>query len=118
MRRKTISKPYSDTPVPPEEYLMFSSQPKEVLRSYRLARISMAAILPSFALLSVFHTGIALIFAVAGGIAILFPLRKKYGLKAAVVPLVCALSGAAVGAFLIAPLVTPRELIKEAHRGF
>jgi hypothetical protein len=97
---------------------MFSAQSEAVLRSCRLARISMAAVLPPFAILAVFHTGIALVLAVAGGIAALFMLRKKYGLKAAAAPLVCALSGAAAGVFLIAPLVTPMELITEAYRGF
>jgi hypothetical protein len=118
MRRKAVSKPYPDIPIHPEEYLTFSTQPEPVLRSYRLARISMAAILPPFALLSVFHTGLALVFAVAGGITALFPLRKKYGLKAAAAPLICALSGAAVGAFLIAPLAAPVKLIQEAYFGF
>jgi hypothetical protein len=102
----------------PDEYRMFTRQPEAVLRSYRLARISMAAALPSFALLAVFHAGIAFALAVAGGAAALFPLRKKYGLKGAAVPLICALAGAAVGAILIAPLVHPVELIQEAHRGF
>jgi hypothetical protein len=118
MRRKAVPKPYHDIPIPPEEYLLFSSQGEPVLRRYRLARISMAAILPFFAFLSVFHTGLALVLAVAGGTAALFPLRKKYGLKGALVPLICALSGTAVGAFLIAPLVTPAKLIQEAYRGF
>jgi hypothetical protein len=118
MRRKAVSKPYPDIPIPPEEYLLFSSQGEPVLRRYRLARISMAVFLPVFTLLSVFHTGIALIFAVAGGIAALFPLRKKYGLKEAVVPFICAIAGIAIGAFLIAPLVTPAKLIQEAYFGF
>ena len=102
----------------PDEYRMFANQPEAVLRSYRLARISMAAALPAFALLAVFHAGIAFVLAALGGTAALFPLRKKYGLKGAALPLICALAGAAIGAVLIAPLVHPVELIQEAHRGF
>jgi hypothetical protein len=118
MRRKAVFKPYSDTPVPPEEYLMFAGQGEAVLRSYRLARISMAAGLPLFALLSVFHAGIAVALAVTGGLAALFILRKKYSLKEAAAPLICALCGAVTGVFLIAPLVKPTEIIQEAYRGF
>jgi hypothetical protein len=118
MKRKTIVKHYPDTPAPPEEYLVFTSQDETVLRSYRAARISMAVFLPFFSLMPVFHIGIALICAFAGGITALFMLRKKYGLKAAAAPLICALSGTAIGIFLITPLVTPTELIQEAYRGF
>jgi hypothetical protein len=97
---------------------MFTNQSEPVLRSYPQARISMAVLLPFFALLPVFHTGIALVFAVAEGIAALFPLRKKYGLKGAAVPFMCAITGIAIGAFLIAPLVTPTDILREAYRGF
>jgi hypothetical protein len=118
MRRKKVPPPYPDIPVSPEEYRMFSNQPERVLRSYRLARISMAVFLPSFALLSVFHTGIVLVLAVAGGIAALFPLRKKYGLKGTAVPFICAIAGIAIGVFIIAPLAAPVKLIQEAYFGF
>lgn len=119
MKRKTISKPYPDTPVPPEEYRMFADQGEAVLRSYRLARITMAVGLPLSAFLAVCHTGTALTLAVTGGIAALFLLRKKYGLKVAAAPLICTLCGAVIGAFLIAPLVKPAELIiQEVYRGF
>jgi hypothetical protein len=102
----------------PDEYRIFTNQPQAVLRSYRLARISMAAALPAFALLAVFHTGIAFALAAAGGSAALLLLRKKYGLKGAALPLICALAGVALGAVLITPLVKPTELIGEAYRGF
>ena len=117
--RKKINGDVSERFTPsPDEYRMFANQPEAALRSYRLARISMAAALPSFALLAVFHAGIAFALAVAGGTAALFPLRKKYGLKGAAVPLTCALAGAAIGAVLIAPLVKPMEIIQEVYRGF
>jgi hypothetical protein len=101
-----------------EEYRLFANQPPAVLRSYRLARISMAAALPVFAVLAVFHAGAACTLAAAGGTAAVFFLRKKYGLKGAAAPLICAIAGAALGVFLIAPLVTAVELIPEAYRGF
>jgi hypothetical protein len=113
-----MSNPYPDTPIPPEEYRLFTHQSEPVLRSYRLARINLASVLPFFVLLSVYHTGIALTFAVIGGIVALFFLRKKYDLKAAAVPLMCALSGSAIGVFLISPLVKTTEIIREAYRGF
>jgi hypothetical protein len=118
MRRKTAAKPCPDTPVPPEEYRMFTDQPATVLRSYQLARTAMAAALPAFAFLAVIHAGIALALAVTAGGAALFLLRKKYGLRAAAAPLICALCGAVIGALFIAPLVKPAELMQEAYRGF
>jgi hypothetical protein len=97
---------------------MFAGQGEPVLRSYRLARISMAIALPSFALLSAIHAGGALALAAAGGIAALLLLRKSHGLKAAAAPLICALSGAALGAFLIVPLTKPTAMLREAYFGF
>jgi hypothetical protein len=78
----------------------------------------MATALPFFALLAAFHAGIALTLAVIGGAAALPLLRKKYGLKAAAAPLLCALSGAALGVFLIAPLTRPTAILQEACHGF
>ena len=118
MKRKIKVCVLDDFTPSPDEYRMFANQPEAVLRSYRLARISMAAALPAFALLAVFHAGIAFVLAALGGTAALFFLRKKYGLKVAALPLICALAGAAVGAVLIAPLVKPTEIIQEAYRGF
>lgn len=118
MKRTDRSKSCPGTPIPPEEYRIFTNQPKEVLRSYRLARISMETVLPFFVLITVFHTGISLTLAAAGGIAALIPLRKKYGLKGAVVPLFCAIAGVLIGALLIRPLIRPTEILKEVYRGF
>jgi hypothetical protein len=78
----------------------------------------METVLPFFVLITVFHTGISLTLAAAGGIAALIPLRKKYGLKGAVVPLFCAIAGVLIGALLIRPLIRPTEILKEVYRGF
>jgi hypothetical protein len=118
MKRKHLPQSCPDAPVPAEEYRMFANQGEAALRSYRLARISMAIALPTFAPLAAFHAGLALALAVAGGIAALLLLRKNYGLKAAAAPLLCALSGAALGAFLIAPLAKPTAMLQEAYFGF
>jgi hypothetical protein len=118
MKRKAVLPIYPDTPVPPEEYRLFAGQGAPVLRSYRLARTSMAVALPSFALLSLYHAGIALALAAAGGTAALFLLRKKYGWKGAAVPFLCALAGVAAGVLFLSPLVKPTEIIQEAYRGF
>jgi ABC-type Fe3+-siderophore transport system permease subunit len=118
MREKAVTKPYQDTPISPEEYRLFTNQGEPVLRLYRLARINMAATLPFFIFLSVFHAGIAMALALTGGITVLFLLRRKYGLKGAAAPLICALTGTAIGVFLFTPLIHATLIIQEAHHGF
>jgi hypothetical protein len=118
MKRKGTSTSRADTPIPAEEYRLFANQPESVLRAYRLARTSMAIGLPSFALIAILHPIFAFGFAVAVGITALLLLRKKYGWKGAVVPLICALSGVAVGVLFIAPLLDQALIIKEVCHGF
>jgi hypothetical protein len=118
MKRKTAPQPRPDDAAAAEERRMFANQGEPILRSYRLARISMATALPFFALLAAFHAGIALTLAVIGGGAALLLLRKQYGLKAAAAPLLCALSGAVLGVFLIVPLTRPTAILREAYHGF
>jgi hypothetical protein len=69
-------------------------------------------------LLAMFHAGIALALAVMGGGTALLLLRKKYGLKAAAAPLLCALAGVVLGFFFIVPLARPTAILREARHGF
>jgi hypothetical protein len=113
MKRNKKTDPYADTPIPVEEYRLFSRQPKSVLRSYGLAKISMAVGLPLFSILNLFHTGIAIALAAVGGITAFFLLRGKYGTKGALAPLLCAFSGIALGVMILTPLVKHLNSISE-----
>ena len=101
----------------PEEYRMFRGQPEKVLLCYSLARRCMAAVMPLSALAAVYSPALALGLSLAGGITGFLLLRKKYGVKGALVPLCCFLAGIPIGVFILSPLLSHALALKEAYRG-
>ena len=100
-----------------EEYRTFRSQPEKVLACYSLARRCMAAVMPLSALAAVYNPVLALGLSLAGGITGFLLLRKKYGVKGALVLLLCSLAGIPIGLFLLSPLLSHALALKEAYRG-
>jgi hypothetical protein len=101
-----------------EEYRMFRNQPERVLACYALARRCMAVVMPLSAITAVYDPALALALSLAGGgIGFLF-LRKKYGVKGALAPLLCSLAGIPIGLYLLSPLFTHARALKEAFHGF
>jgi hypothetical protein len=101
----------------PEEYRMFRGQPEKVLVCYSLARRCMAVIMPLSALAAAYNPVLALGLSLAGGITGFLLLRKKYGMKGALVPLLCSLAGIPIGLFLLSPMLSHVRALKEAYRG-
>ena len=101
----------------PEEYRMFRGQPEKVLACYALARRCMAAAMPLSALAAVYSPVLALALSLAGGITGFLLLRKKYGVKGALVPFCCFLAGIPIGLFILSPLLSHVAALKEAYRG-
>jgi hypothetical protein len=101
----------------PEEYRMFRGQNEKVLARYSLAKRCMAVIMPLSALAAVYNTALALALSLMiGGTGFLL-LRKKYGAKGALVPLICSLAGMLAGYFLVAPLLSHALVLKGAYSG-
>ena len=101
----------------PEEYRMFRGQNEKVLACYSLAKRCMAVIMPLSALAAVYNTALALALSLmVGGTGFLL-LRKKYGMKGALAPLICSLAGVLIGRFLCAPLLSPAFVVKGAYHG-
>jgi hypothetical protein len=100
-----------------EEYRIFRSQSEKVLACYSLARRCMAAVMPLSALAVVYNPILALGLSLAGGITGFLLLRKKYGVKGALVPLLCSLAGIPIGLFLLSPMLSHFRALKEAYRG-
>ena len=117
MKRKMKVYTADDFRPSPEEYRMFRSQSEKVLACYSLAKRCMAVIMPLSAVAAVYNTALALALSLmVGGIGFLL-LRKKHGIKGALAPLICSLTGTLTGHFLFAPLLPPALILKEAYRG-
>ncbi|MDR2160168.1 MAG: hypothetical protein LBP23_08910 [Treponema sp.] len=117
MKKKTKVCAAGDFPPAPEEYRLFGRQPEKVLACYSLAKHCMAIIMPLSALAAVYSFPAALALSLTGG-AIGFPLlRKKYGVKGALVPFLCLLTGATAGFFVLSPLFSHVTALKEAYGG-
>jgi hypothetical protein len=101
----------------PEEYRMFRRQSEQVLACYALARRCMATAMPFSALAAVCHPALAFALALAGGATGFFLLRKKYGVKGALVPLCCSLAGIPIGLYILSPLLAHVRSLKEAYGG-
>jgi hypothetical protein len=100
-----------------EEYRMFRAQGEKVLACYALARRCMASVMPLSALAAVYHPALTLALSLAGGgIGFLF-LRRKYGVKGALAPLLCSLAGIPIGLYILSPLFFHVWALKEAFRG-
>jgi hypothetical protein len=106
-----------DFPPSPDEYRMFRGQPEKVLAGYSLARRCMASVMPFSALAAVYSPALALALPLTGGITGFLLLRKKYGVKGALVPLFCFLAGIPIGLYILSPLLSHALALKEAYRG-
>jgi hypothetical protein len=100
-----------------EEYRIFRSQPEEVLARYALAKHCMAVITTLTALAAAYSPLLALFLPLAGGGAGFLFLRKKYGVKGALVPLLCALAGILIGLYILSPILSHVRALQEAYRG-
>ena len=101
-----------------EERNQFANQGKTVLASYRMARLSIAMMLPCFSACGLFFPRMATVFAVVVGSFLFFALRKKFGAKGAAAPGITALVGTGTGFFLLSPLLSRGMMLKEALYGF
>jgi hypothetical protein len=117
MKKKTKAYISEDFSPSPEEYRIFKEQPEEVLARYALAKRCMAAAMPISALAAVYSFPAALALSLAGGITGFLFLRKKYGIKGALVPFLCLIAGIAVGLFVFSPLFSHVVALKEAYGG-
>jgi hypothetical protein len=117
MKRKMKIGVVSDYAPVPEEYRMFRNQPEEVLACYSLAKYCMAVIMPLAALAAVYSPLLALGLSLAGGVTGFLLLRKKHGVKGALVPLLCSLAGVLIGLYVTAPMLSHTRALKEALRG-
>ncbi|MDR2019469.1 MAG: hypothetical protein LBQ14_01740 [Treponema sp.] len=77
----------------------------------------MAVVMPLSAIAAVYRPVISLAFSLAGGITGFLLLRKKYGVKGALVPLCCSLAGFLIGLSILSPLLAHVRALKEAYRG-
>jgi hypothetical protein len=100
-----------------EEYRIFRAQGEKVLACYALARRCMALAIPLSALAAVYYPALALAFSLAGGGIGFLLLRKKYGVKGALAPLLCSLAGIPIGLYILSPLLSHVQALKEAYRG-
>jgi hypothetical protein len=100
-----------------EEYRMFRNQPERVLTCYALAKRCMAVVMPLSALAAVYSPLLALGLSLAGGVTGFLFLRKKHGVKSALVPLFCFLAGIPIGLYILSPLLFHALALKEAYRG-
>jgi hypothetical protein len=117
MKRKMKTGVVSDFAPVPEEYQMFRNQPEKVLACYSLAKYCMAVIMPLSALAAVYNLALALVLSCSGGVTGFLFLRKKYGVKGALVPLICSLAGVLTGLYVAAPMLSHARALKEAFRG-
>jgi hypothetical protein len=107
----------SGLPPSPEEYRIFRGQPEAVLIRYSLVKRCMAVIMPLSALAAVFNVTLGLVFPlICGGTGFLL-LRKKYGVKGALVPLFCSLAGFLAGLLALSPLFSHVLALKEVYGG-
>jgi hypothetical protein len=117
MKQKMKIGVVSDYVPVPEEYRMFRNQPEKVLACCSLAKYCMAAIMPLSALAAVYNLALALVLSCSGGVTGFLLLRKKYGVKGALVPLFCSLAGVLIGLYVAAPMLSHARGLKEALRG-
>jgi hypothetical protein len=117
MKRKMKIGVVSDYAPVPEEYRMFRNQPEKVLACYSLAKCCMAVIMPLAALAAVYSPPLALGLSGLGGVTGFLLLRKKYGVKGALAPLICSLAGVLIGLYVAAPMLSHARALREALRG-
>jgi hypothetical protein len=114
-------KPVKTAALPPapsaDEYRLFQDQPYAVLQSYAVARKSMAVIIPATALVSAVNIYLAAALSLVIGIAGFLLLFSRYGAKGAVTPFLCAVTGTAIGIFLLEPVVTHLLTIRRVFYG-
>jgi hypothetical protein len=77
----------------------------------------MASVMPLAALAAVYNPAFALALSLAGGGVGFLLLRRKYGIKGALVPLLCSLAGIPIGLYLLSPLLSHVQALKEAYHG-
>jgi hypothetical protein len=77
----------------------------------------MAIIMPLSAIAAVCQPLVSLGFSIAAGITGFLLLRKKHGVKGALVPLCCSLAGFLIGLAILSPLLAHVRAVKEAYRG-
>jgi hypothetical protein len=82
------------------EYRLFPKEPESVRLLYRFCRISMAAYIPLFIVLSLFSIPISIIGLLITALASFNATRQTYGLKAAFVPVICSATGMLFGFIL------------------
>jgi hypothetical protein len=114
---KRRREPLLNTVPSTEEYRLFADQPATVLQQYSVTKKSMALGIPVCACITVFHIEIALVLALAGGLIAFLLLYKKYGVKGAAAPGICALAGVLIGRYLIHPLIQYAAAIQEVYHG-
>jgi hypothetical protein len=117
MKKKTKLFAASGFPPSPREYRIFSGQPEAVLLSYSLVKRCMAVIMPLSALAAAFNITLALALSLACGGTGFLLLRKKYGVKGALAPLLCSLAGFLAGVAVLSPLFSHVLALKEAYGG-
>jgi hypothetical protein len=117
MKKKMKAHAAGDFSPSPEEYRLFGRQPEKVLACYSLARGCMAVAMPVSAVVSVYSFPAALALSLAGGITGFLILRKKYGVKGALVPFFCLSAGTAAGLLAVSPLLAHIRALKEAYGG-
>jgi hypothetical protein len=101
----------------PEEYRLFRRQGEQVLACYALAKHCMAIIMPLSTIVAVCRPVISLGFSIAVGITGFLLLRKKHGVKGALVPLCCSLARFLIGLAILSPLIAHVRAVKEAYHG-
>jgi hypothetical protein len=117
MKKQIKARVSEDFSPSPEEYRIFSGQPGQVLARYALAKRCMATAMPISALAAVHSPPIALAFSFLCGLIGFLLLRKKYGIKGALVPFFSCLAGASTGVFVVSPLLSHVLALKEAYGG-
>jgi hypothetical protein len=80
-----------------EEYRMFLNQPSSTIRELRAVKICMAALIPSFCLLSFHFLIAAIVSGIVTGGCCFYLLRKKISVKPAVAALVSIAIGIIFG---------------------
>jgi hypothetical protein len=92
------------------DYRLFPQQSQTVRPMYRFCKISMAVCIPLFTVVSFFSFSLSLLFLLALSFAAFYKIRPAYGLKAALVPLACSLSGILFGSVFFRYLLAPQEV--------
>jgi hypothetical protein len=91
-------------------YRMFPRQPPEVKSLYRFCKLSMAVCIPLFTLASFFSLFLSVFLLLLLWFFTFHKIRKTYGFKAALVPVICSLIGVLFGSVFFRYLLTPQEV--------